>query len=199
MPDTDRSLELISDTALFSRFAATNDERTFEEIVRRFENKLYNFLYRYCGERDLAQDVLQEVFIKAYFNIPKLKSTSFVSAWMYKIAVNTAISQLRRRRYLSLVPFGRNDDTGDQAIDIEDDAPLSQQTLEERERARSVQQAISKLPEKYRAVIVLQYIADLPLTEISLALGKPVGTIKSLSSRGRELLKKELSSLKEEQ
>lgn len=170
--------------------AIKGDRIAFAELVELYKDKLYNLSYRLLGNPHDAEEVTQEAFLRAYANLKKYDSRHKFSTWLYRIATNCGIDRLRKKKA---------DYSLDAPIDEEDGAdmysmiPNKDESLEQRVASREtrleLQAAIEQLPPSYRTVIVLKYIEDLSLQEISEVLSIPVSTVKTRLHRGREALR----------
>lgn len=172
------------------------DQNAYAEIVEIYKNKVYQLCYRMLGNRHEAEDVAQEAFIRAYINIHTYNPDMKFSSWLYRIATNLSIDRIRKKKpdfYLDAEVRGTDGLTMYSQLASTDASP--EDTLESLELQEIVQKAILKLPEKYRSVIVLKYIEELSLQEISEILDLPVGTVKTRIHRGREALRKQLGHL----
>lgn len=172
------------------------DEAAFAEIVNRYRSPLTNYLFRMLGDYEEAIDLAQETFVRVYFAIERYHTDYAFSTYIYRIATNLAISEIRkkkRRRLLSLTSFFQTEDSGDsQEFHPPDDKSLPDEDLIEIERNRTIEKAIATLPDKYRAPIVLREIQELSYEEIAQILGLGLGTTKSRISRARALLREKL-------
>ncbi|AYC30564.1 RNA polymerase sigma factor SigW [Paenisporosarcina cavernae] len=172
------------------------DQTAFAEIVELYQDKLYRVCYRMLGNKQEAEDMAQEAFVRAYTNIHTFDTNRKFSTWLYRIGTNLCIDRIRKKKpdyYLdATVP-------GTDGLDMYSQLAASDERPEDEvvkmEMQERVQYEISRLPEKYRAVIVLKYMEDLPLQEISDILDMPLGTVKTRIHRGREALRKQLSSM----
>jgi RNA polymerase sigma-70 factor (ECF subfamily) len=170
------------------------DERAFEEIVSRYRNPLTNFLYRMLNDYEEAVDLAQETFVRVYFAIERYHTDYAFSTYIYRIASNLAISEIRRRRrrkLLSLTGFFSFDS---EEVDFHppDKKPLPDADLLEDEEKTVIAKAIATLPDKYRAPIILRDIEGKSYDEIAEILQLGLGTTKSRISRARGLLKEKL-------
>ena len=163
---------------------ALQDPRAYEELVRRYQRRLYNLAGRLTGDREEAEDLAQEALVRAYVALPRFRKGERFSPWVYKIAVNLCINYLRRRKTLVAL--------NDQAPFV-DRSPTPEQSLERGETQATVQKAILALPEQYRAVILMRHQQELSYSEIAEALGLPLGTVKTHLFRAREMLHRLLS------
>lgn len=185
--DHDPSLD---DRALVS--AALRDRNAFALIVRRFEPSLSRYVRRLLGRSGQStEDVLQDVFIKAYVNLNDYDRTRPFSPWIYKIAHNEAMSFLRKRR---AEPYAISGDEGMrmlQGVLDEFDAPAA---LDQSRMETWIRNAIGGLDPRYRAVLVLRYLEEKSYDEISEILEIPMGTVATLINRGKKRLKKNLEA-----
>jgi RNA polymerase sigma-70 factor, ECF subfamily len=172
------------------------DQDAFAEIVEYYKDKVYQLCYRMLGNAHEAEDSAQEAFIRAYVNIHSYDSTKKFSTWLYRIATNLCIDRIRKKKpdyYLDA------EISGTDGLDMYSQIPAKQELpedeLEKLELHEQIQQEILKLPEKYRSVIVLKYVDELSLKEISDILELPVGTVKTRIHRGREALRNKLRHL----
>lgn len=172
------------------------DQNAYADIVDLYKDKIYRLCYRMLGNRHEAEDIAQEAFIRAYVNIHTYNPNMKFSSWLYRIATNLAIDKIRKKKpdaYLDEEISGTDGLTMYSQLSSNEASP--EETLESMELQETVQKAIEKLPEKYRSVIVLKYIEDLSLQEISEILDLPLGTVKTRIHRGREALRKHLGHL----
>ena len=169
---------------------------TFLEITRRYRNQITNYVYRMLDDYDRAVDLAQETFVRVWVNAGRYQATYSFSTYIYKIAHNLAISELRqrkRRRTIQLPTFFSDKDNEEMEVEIEDrKQQLADDVMIGDERRQAVSRAIASLPEKYRAALVLCDIEEKSYDEISEVLGLPVGTVKSRINRARNLLKEKL-------
>jgi RNA polymerase sigma-70 factor (ECF subfamily) len=171
-------------------------EEAFMEITRRYRNQITNYVYRMLDDYDRAVDLAQETFVRVWVNASRYQATYSFSTYIYKIAHNLAISELRqrkRRRTIQLPTFFSDRDNEEMEVEFEDRKQiLAEDLMIGDERRRAVSRAIASLPEKYRAALVLCDIEEKSYDEISEVLGLPVGTVKSRINRARNLLKEKL-------
>lgn len=169
------------------------DQDAFAEIVEIYSNSIYQLGYRMLGNRHEAEDIAQEAFIRAYVNIKSFNQDLKFSTWLFRIATNLCIDRMRKKKpdyYLDAEVSGTDGLT--MYSQLASNSPLPEMELESLELQESVQKEILKLPEKYRSVIVLKYIEELSLNEISEILDLPLGTVKTRIHRGREALRQQL-------
>lgn len=169
------------------------DQDAYGEIVEIYKDKVYQICYRMLGNRHEAEDIAQDAFIRAYININSFNIDLKFSTWLYRIATNLCIDRIRKKKpdyYLDAEVAGTDGLTMYSQISSKSDMP--EKELESLELEESIQREILKLPDKYRSVIVLKYIEELSLIEISEILNLPIGTVKTRIHRGREALRKQL-------
>ncbi len=189
------SVEQMDDHALLEA-TRTGDEAAFQELVRRYRNQITNFVYRMLNDYDRAVDLAQETFVRVYMSADRYQATYSFSTYIYRIASNLAISDLRQRKRRRLVPipsFFSDKDGEELEVELPDERQLMpDEALIEDERRRAVSRAIASLPEKYRAPIILRDIEGKSYEEIGKVLELSDGTVKSRINRARNLLKEKL-------
>ncbi|MCA1635201.1 MAG: sigma-70 family RNA polymerase sigma factor [Acidobacteria bacterium] len=175
------------------------DEAAFAELVRRYRNQITNYVYRMTNDYETAVDLAQETFMRVYAAADRYQTTYAFSTYIYRIATNLAISELRRRKRRRLVSltgfFQSHDSPGEVAeLDLRDLNPLQDVTLAEDERRSAVARAIATLPEKYRAPLVLRDVEERSYEEIATILQMSEGTVKSRINRARSFLRDKLQA-----
>jgi len=175
------------------------DELAFAELVRRYRNQITNYIYRITNDYDTAVDLSQETFLRVYRAVERYQSSYAFSTYIYRIATNLAISELRRRKRRRLVSltgfFQRRDQEGDAyEFDPPDCRPLQDSTLVENERQSAVARAIATLPDKYRAPLVLRDVEGRSYDDIARILEMSEGTVKSRINRARSFLRDKLQA-----
>ena len=162
------------------------DISAFEGIVRRWQGPLINLAYRFCRDRGRAEEMAQEVFLRAYRALAQWRKDAIFSTWLFALATNLYRSELRRipARMLSL-----------EDIPEPQDARASDGGLEEHNRDLAVRRAVLVLPAKYRETLILFYFHDMDITSAARSLGLPEGTVKARLFRGREILRSKLPQL----
>lgn len=173
------------------------EELAYAEIVSRYKGQLISYLYRMLGDYEEAVDLAQEAFVRVFFAIDRYHSGYAFSTYIYRIATNLAISEIRkrkRRRVLSLTGLYQFEENSEVEYQPPDDRPHPEDSLVSDELRRTIGKAISALPERYRAPIILREIEERSYEEIAEILGLGLGTTKSRISRGRGILRKRLES-----
>jgi RNA polymerase sigma-70 factor (ECF subfamily) len=185
-----------SDEQLMLR-VGQGDKGAFDEIVRRYSSKMVNLAYQVVGDRELAEDIGQETFLRAYKSASRYRQISKFSTWLYTIALNLCRNELRRRKFkvYSLEGMAERDEGDKLRIDIADERAKPDRDMERKEIGRLVRKAVDMLPEKFRTPLVLRDIQELAYEEISQILDLPEGTVKSRINRGRLRVKEILMPL----
>ncbi|MBK8464841.1 MAG: sigma-70 family RNA polymerase sigma factor [Chloracidobacterium sp.] len=186
--------EKLSDHALIEA-TKSGDEQAFAEIMSRYRNPITNYLYRFLNDYEEAVDLAQETFVRVYFAIDRYHTQFAFSTYIYRIATNLAISEIRRRKRRKLLSLtGLFQAEGDETTEYQppDKRPLPDAELIDGERDQTIAAAIAALPEKYRVPIILRDIEGKSYDEVAEIMGLGLGTTKSRISRARGLLKEKL-------
>jgi RNA polymerase sigma-70 factor (ECF subfamily) len=179
--------------ARLAQLALKGDQRAFAEIVDMYQERLYHMAYRMLYNRQEAEDVVQDTFLRVYRNLERYDDSMKFSTWIYRIATNLCIDRLRKRKPVYSLDAESADHEGLDGyamIPSDDRTPESELLLSDTQRI--IHQAIETLPAKYKTVMVLRYLQDMSLQEIGDVLDMPVTTVKTRVHRGREFLRKKL-------
>ncbi len=181
-----------TDHALLEGTLAGNED-AFAELVARYRNQITSYIYRMVNDYDTAVDLAQETFLRVYRAAGRYQTTHAFSTYIYRIATNLAISELRkrkRRRLVSLTGLLTSPD-GEESMDFQpaDDQPLQDIALIDAEKRAVIKRAISTLPERYRAPLVLRDVEGKSYDEIAAILQTSEGTVKSRINRARNFLR----------
>lgn len=169
------------------------DQAAFEDVVKIFQNRIYHHCFRMVGNAYEAEDLAQEAFIRAYMNISSFDHHRKFSTWLYRIATNLTIDRLRKRKpdyYLDAEIKGT--EGLNMYSQLESNERLPEEEVESLELQNYIHQEIASLPPLYRSIIILRYIEEFSLKEISEIMDIPLGTVKTRIHRGREALRKKL-------
>jgi len=160
------------------------DPAAFGELVSRHQDRLFHTVVRLVENAEDARDVVQEAFLHAYQSLQSFKGDSLFFTWLYRIAVNTAISMKRKQRAVLRMPTAGQ---GGQAIEPLDTSDVNRpgHALEMAEEERKVHEALAKLSGEHRAVLVMKDMEGMKYEQIAEVLGVPVGTIRSRLHRAR--------------
>jgi RNA polymerase sigma-70 factor (ECF subfamily) len=166
------------------------DTSAFGELVRRYQDRLYNTVYRQLDNAEDAQDVVQEAFLNAYQSLDSFKGNSEFFTWLYRIAVNTAIS-LRRKKRVTLSLHGAGDRNGEAVHEPLDPSEQARpgHGLEQAEEERRVRNALSRLSPEHRMVLILKDMEGQKYETMAEILQVPIGTVRSRLHRARAELR----------
>ena len=180
----------ISDGMLVQQTLA-GDEQAFEALVLRYQVPIFNFICHCLNDYDLASDITQQVFLQLYISMPTLRTGDPLKAWLFQVARNRCLDELRRKRaihFSDLETTTGDDDLSPLAI-LPDNGPLPEELAEHRDLQQALRQAIDTLPPKFRSVVLLRYAGQLSFSEIGKALSMPEATAKTYFQRSRPLLR----------
>ena len=186
--------EKLSDHALIEATRG-GDETAFGLIMTRYRGPITNYLYRFLNDYEEAVDLAQETFVRVYFALDRYHTNFAFSTYIYRIATNLAISEIRRRKRRRLLSLtGLFQAEGDSEVEFQptDHRILPDAELVEDERSKVIGRAIAALPEKYRVPVILRDIEGKSYDEVAEIMELGLGTTKSRISRGRGLLKEKL-------
>jgi RNA polymerase sigma-70 factor (ECF subfamily) len=164
------------------------EQRAFDELVDRYQTRLLNFIYRTVGDRDRAEDLVQEVFIRVYRHLHRFDRSKKFSTWVYTIASNLAKNELRNRSRSPLVLFQTmqgTSDEDDRPLQFEDSTSRPDDLYRRRHLRELVEQTVAQLPEHHRQVFVLREIEGRSYEEIAEITACNLGTVKSRLNRAR--------------
>jgi RNA polymerase sigma-70 factor (ECF subfamily) len=179
------------DEAALISAAKTGDLNAFNSLVLSYQDMLYNQAYRMMGEPEYAADATQEAFISAYKNLRSYRGGSF-RAWLLRIVTNACYDELRRRQRRPTTSLEPLDDGGDEIESpqwLADPGETPEDSLERAELSTAIQRCLNDLPPDFRSIVVLVDVQGMDYTEAALAIGKPVGTVKSRLARARTRLR----------
>ena len=165
------------------------EERAFQELVERYQTRLLNFIYRTVGDRERAEDLVQEVFIRIYRHLHRFDRSKKFSTWAYTIASNLAKNELRNRSRNPLVLFqtlrGTRNEEEDRPLQFEDLQSRPDDLYRKRHLRSLVEETVSQLPEHHRQVFVLRELEGKSYEEIAEITDCNLGTVKSRLNRAR--------------
>jgi len=175
--------------------AQEGDERAFRALLTKYERAVYNICYKMVRDKEEARDLAQEAFMKVFAILDRYNPAYSFSNWLLKITSNLCIDSMRKRR-IETLPMDQPIRT--EKGDVERQYPAASdppdKALLDKERAALLQQAIDKLPEHYRIMIVLRHQEDRSYDDIADILDIPLGTVKARIHRAREMLKNALEN-----
>jgi len=161
----------------------------FGQLVKTYQNRLFNTLAHYVGSPEEAEDVAQEAFVQAFVKLDSFKGDSAFYTWLYRIAFNISVSRARRRRPETSID--RAKDVGGKEPQGMDESPSHQ--LERKERVELVQSALRELNDEYRAILILRELEGCSYESIAEVLELPIGTVRSRIHRGRKMMREALT------
>jgi len=176
-------LEGLADELLLERAGRGGDNKAFAELVRRHQGRVRGLLVRLTGDRVLADDLAQEVFLRTFRGLVGFEGRSRVSTWIYRIAYNVYLNHRARVRELAALP---------EEFDHRAAAPDDRHSANRADLRRDLASAVCGLPEHYRAVVTLYYLEDVSYPEIADILDLPLGTVKTHLHRAKRLLRASL-------
>ena len=185
--ETREALNKLDDSAVVKRFL-DGEQRAFGILVERYDNRLVNFVYRTIGDRERAQDLVQETFIRVYRHLHRFDPTRKFSTWIYTIASNLAKNELRNRSRNPLVFFQtikKNWEADHRPLEWEDHSYKPDDLYRKRHLRDVVEKAVSELPEHHRVVFVLREFQGKTYEEIADITAVNLGTVKSRLNRAR--------------
>jgi len=190
------SLSEVDDSEL-ARLAELGREPAFRELLIRYERPIFSLIYRMVRDRELAEDLAQETFVRAFNAIASYNSSYKFNSWIFKIASNHTINYLRKGKLDTVSIFGTSDEgLGDRELQIKSITENPHEFTERRELGGRIEVAIGELREEYRMAILLYHVEGYSYKEIADIMDIPLGTAKTYLSRARKELKKHLEYLR---
>jgi RNA polymerase sigma-70 factor (ECF subfamily) len=174
--------------------ALDGDSAAYGQLVTRYQDRLYNTLVHVAGSTDTAYDIVQDAFVQAYVKLETFERSSAFYTWLYRIAVNLAISRKRREKPMASIEQVR-EVLGHEPIDAAD---RPEARLERRERACQVRQALAALSEEHRTILILREMEGCSYEQIAEILDLPIGTIRSRLHRARIQVRDQLKGVIQE-
>ena len=183
----------MNDDAQLIDATLAGDSVAFGELVRRYQDRLYNTIVHVTGSAEDARDVCQEAFVQAFVKLESFKRNAAFFTWLYRIAFNMSVSHRRRQRPTLSVDAAR-ETTGLEPID---GGAAPGDRLEQQERVDQVRCALAALSEEHRAILVLREMEGCDYDTISQMLDLPIGTVRSRLHRARLQLRDQLKTVLE--
>ncbi|MEX1185553.1 MAG: sigma-70 family RNA polymerase sigma factor [Gemmatimonadaceae bacterium] len=176
-------------------------DAAFRELLRRYERPVFSLVFRMVRDRDTAEDLAQESFIKVLNNIDRYRPEFKFSSWLFKIANNVAIDHLRKRTVDTVSLEGSRYATTtaeaeSTAIPVASKDQSALEEMESKELGGAIEQAVAALRPEYRACILLRHVEDRSYEEIAATLDLPLGTVKTYIHRARHELRKALEDVR---
>ncbi len=193
---------LQADDATLMRDLAAGNHRAFEELMRRYQHALVTFCYGFTRDRETAEELAQEAFLRVYRNAARYEPVAKFTTWLYKIAANLCINELKKnklRPHVSLDDTSNHDPEGTKIIDrmaFGGTGPVNE--AEKHEAQVLIRRAIDTLPEDQRTTLIMVEFHHMPYQDIAEVLGVTVSAIKMRVKRARETLRHSLRILQED-
>jgi len=184
---SDKALE---DFRLIDEAVQNNDEQAYAKLLQRYKRPVYHMILKMVRNVDDAEDLTIESFAKAFRSLHKFKKDFTFSTWLFRIATNNTIDQIRKKKLNTLsIDNTFTDDNGDGiSIEVEDENLNPQEETIKSQKAELIQVFVDKLPPKYQKLVRLRYFSELSYEEIAVELEAPLGTVKAQLHRARELM-----------
>ncbi len=177
------------------------DEDGFRKLFSKYQTQIINFCFRFCSDRQLAEDLAQEVFLRVYRAAKRYRPKARFSTWIYRIAVNVCLNESRKlkKRYLTQSidrPFANADDQGNRLPEYQDENQISADgMMASRQREEQIKAALKNLPKQQRVAVVLRIYNEFSYSEIASQMSVSEGKVKTLIFRGRQHLKQTLKGV----
>lgn len=183
---TGAQIKKLSDNDLI-RLLKCNSSIVHDELISRYQRRLFVYIYRFLGNKEETEDLLQNVFLKVYKYCKNFDTSRKFSSWIYRIAHNEAVNYIKRKnikKFISLEEFVSNKDR----IETKTDAKSPMEVWLKKELRGEVEKSMKKLPVKYQEVLKMRYFSEKSYKEISKVLKKPVNTVGTLINRAKRKL-----------
>lgn len=174
---------------LLVRNALQGNSKCYDKLMNRYKKNVYYIALKFLNNENDAEDATQECFMKAFASLDKYEAKFAFSTWLYKIASNTCVDIIRRKKMELLSLNSSNNEDENSEITINDTKiPTPDDGLEKKERIEIINQIVSSLPERYRTLIELRYYEELSYEEIAASTNLPIGTVKAQLNRAKAIL-----------
>jgi RNA polymerase sigma-70 factor (ECF subfamily) len=185
------------------RLCLKSDERAARELVERFQRPVFSLVYRMVRDRELAEDLTQEVFVRTFNNLRRYDRSYKFSSWLFKIAYNLTVDHLRKKRLKTISIHGSPDAVTPErqeatSLSLESDGERPDAVTESKELAGYLEEAIGQLRPDYRTAILLRHVEGRAYEDIADIMDVPLGTVKTYIFRARRELRDILEELHEE-
>lgn len=184
----------LSDAELAVR-CREGDLTAFDELVQRYQRRIYHLAYRMTGNPDTADDLAQEVFVRVYTRLHLYDAQRPFAPWLFQVATNVCLNEFKSRLLPTVSLDEPREDEDAAPLEIPDWTDNPEKLAEQKEFQRLVQKALMSLPPHYRVVMVLRHLEGLEYDEIAQATGMPLGTVKTNIFRAKEILREKLKSV----
>ncbi|UCF79146.1 MAG: sigma-70 family RNA polymerase sigma factor [Candidatus Eiseniibacteriota bacterium] len=181
----------LREDAKLIRRALNGEQSAFAKLLQKYRRQVYSLTMRMLGQAEDAEDAAQDTFMRAFQSLESCDPNRPFLRWIYRIAYNLCVDRYRRRRLLT-VSIDETVGEGEIPRDLVDESPGPDELLAVKEEQRRLNELLSALPPRYRAVVVLRHQDDLSYEEIADILNLPLGTVKARMHRAHGLLRKML-------
>ena len=181
--------------SILANICLLGDEQAFEGLYKRYRPALFKFIFNILRDYDLSCDILQQVFLQLYISLPTLKTNKPFKSWLFQVARNRCLDELRRKRVVrfSELDTYNEEDEIEMFTFVQDPSPLPEEIAERHYVRDRLLRAIQTLPPRFRSVVFLRYSKQLTFPEIGKTLGMPEATAKTYFSRAKPLLRASLA------
>jgi len=183
--------EELSDEKLIQLVSENDDKKAFNEIYKRYEKPIYNYLNRLVYDKDILDEIFQEVFTKIYVKAETFKAKYSFKAWIYKVSMNQYIDYYKRLKRRNKI-FDSNEDM----TNVKYDAPETLDKIISEESINKINKLLDELPEKYKQAVILKKIEGMTFEEVANVMGVSSRSVKSYVARGVEMLKRKFEKEK---
>lgn len=186
----------MNDDGLLIELSQAGDKSAFDALIRKYEQRAYQYAYRLTSNKDEASDIVADAFVRVYSALKNFRGQSSFGTWLYRILTNCYLDMRKRernRRHES-IEATLQIDGGEVQRQFEDESDGPSEILERSARETAVQSALTNMPEYQQAMLVMYHVEMLTYEEISEALDLPIGTVKSRLNRARLSLRDHLSN-----
>jgi RNA polymerase sigma-70 factor (ECF subfamily) len=191
----ERDLNKLSDEELILEFQRNDNVKAYEILVKRYKNPLVNYVFRFLGDYELCLDIVQETMVKVYRYKDSYSSIAKFSTWIYTIAGNLARTEYQRRKRRKVFSINAYGENKDEDYEIPDESYMPDQITDSGIKDKIIHDALIKVSDAYREVVILRDIQGLSYEEISEITGIAIGTVKSRINRGRAQLQELLKDI----
>jgi RNA polymerase sigma-70 factor (ECF subfamily) len=173
--------------------ALRGDQFAYKQLMKKYHDPIFNVVYRIVHDKQQVEDLTQETFVKAFASLKNFNEEYAFSTWLYKIATNSSIDYIRKKKLNTFSidkPIAMEE--SDYSFELPDTTYQPDKNIIQKQQSKLIENAIEKLPEKYKRVIILRHSEERDYAEIAKMLKLPIGTVKAHIFRARELLNKYL-------
>ncbi len=192
---SDKGLSRAEEQALIER-CKSGEARAFDELVERYQKRVYNFAFGIAGNQDDANDVAQEAFVRVLTSIQTFRGDANFTTWIYRIVTNVYLDERKKSKSHRLISLDDYIDLEENSVSrqIIDESPQPDVVAENKEKYLAIRKAVNSLPDYQRIIVTLYHLHDRSYEEIAEILHLPIGTVKSRLNRARLALAEKLAS-----